>query len=270
MTLQPTTDNKAPNLDSPPVEFGKPAFAVPNYVYDLMAACPSAGQGVNNWLYRAARALNPLYANKTDLVELLRAASAHCGREVDDREIQRAVENSARNLQEARERLLPSRPRWPKADGTAIAAITSAGPGVDALRKLSRVPFAETGRSRVEEVIDTLFPGNPLLCVGQSSERFDTRPRDQWRGVLEDQQLIVPSPKSAVSGVTQGGKAARSAGTRFPTPARVGFWWWSSIRPNGKALGRRTGHSVAHPKAITLRSAMNMRPCIFTSANTRR
>ncbi len=51
-----------------------------------------------------------------------------------------------------------------------------------------------------------LFPGNPLLCCGWSKSRFATRPREMWRGQLTHLQLIVPSPMSALTGLTQDGK----------------------------------------------------------------
>jgi hypothetical protein len=49
-------------------------------------------------------------------------------------------------------------------------------------------------------VIDLLFPGNPLLCCGQSKSVFDTKPRENWRGKLSGLQLIVPSQMSAPKG----------------------------------------------------------------------
>lgn len=186
-----------------------PQVRVPDYVLKLLESCPTSGQGVHNWLYRAALALNPIYPNKAALAALLRAASARCGREVQDSEINNAIESSARFLSEERESCLPARPRWPKPNPEAIAAILAGGINVKALRELSPVRFEETGKSRVEEVIDALFPGNPLLCVGFTNEKFDTRRRKFWHGVLERQQLIVPSPMTAVSGKTQTGKTSK-------------------------------------------------------------
>jgi hypothetical protein len=37
-------------------------------------------------------------------------------------------------------------------------------------------------RSHAEEIIDILFPGDPLLCVAKSSYDFRTRRRSTWRG----------------------------------------------------------------------------------------
>ena len=187
----------------------KPPIRVPDYVLTLLESCPTSGQGVHNWLYRTALALNPLYPDKAALAALLRAASAKCGREVQDSEIRNAIESSAKHLSEARETLAPAHPRWPRPNREAIAAIIARGAGVEALREQSPVPFDDSGRSRVEEVIDALFPGNPLLCVGHTNEKFDTRSRRQWRGILERHQFIVPSPMSAVTGKTQNGKTSK-------------------------------------------------------------
>jgi hypothetical protein len=62
-----------------------------------------------------------------------------------------------------------------------------------------------------EEIIDALFPGNPLLCVGRSQADFDTKPRNKWRGELSGQQFIVPSPMIKWVGRTQEGKESAHA-----------------------------------------------------------
>jgi hypothetical protein len=51
-----------------------------------------------------------------------------------------------------------------------------------------------------EWIIDELFPGNPLLCVGRASDDFITSPRETLRGLLSEMSLIVPSPMSALKG----------------------------------------------------------------------
>jgi hypothetical protein len=45
--------------------------------------------------------------------------------------------------------------------------------------------------------VNKLFPGDSLLCVGQSDSDFDTLARKTWRGKLASKQLIVPSPMKA-------------------------------------------------------------------------
>jgi hypothetical protein len=64
----------------------------------------------------------------------------------------------------------------------------------------------EDSESNAEEVIDYLFPGNPLLCVGRNSREFATKPREEWRGRLHQMAFIVPSPMTALTGQTQDGR----------------------------------------------------------------
>jgi hypothetical protein len=64
----------------------------------------------------------------------------------------------------------------------------------------------EDNKSHTEWIIDILFPGGSLLCCGKSNSEFATRPREEWRGNLAGQQLIVPSPMISRTGLTQDGK----------------------------------------------------------------
>jgi hypothetical protein len=60
----------------------------------------------------------------------------------------------------------------------------------------------DSNQARTDEIIDFLFPGNPLLCCGWTRYRFDTRLRNRWYK-LNNLQLIVPNPMSARRGHTQ-------------------------------------------------------------------
>jgi hypothetical protein len=73
------------------------------------------------------------------------------------------------------------------------------------LRRLSPVAWTDS-QPHTEEIIDELFPGNPLICVGRSKYEFRTAPREKFRGLLSDLQFIVPSAMSAPFGLTQQGK----------------------------------------------------------------
>jgi hypothetical protein len=70
-------------------------------------------------------------------------------------------------------------------------------------------PRIEDNGQHTETIIDQLFPGDALLCCGKSSQEFDTRPREAWRGELSELQLIVASPMSAVTGTTKDGKESK-------------------------------------------------------------
>ena len=177
---------------------------LPQFVRDLLSSPPARGGGLNLWFYRVARLLHP-YREPAEIIELLLAATA--GEHVKHGEIERAVERSkatawvpgsARNVRQA--------PPWPEVNVEQREAIIAS---VDAeladLWEVSPVRITDN-KSHTEEIIDTLFPGDPLLCAGRSNSDFDTRLRLEWRGELGAMQLIVPSPMTARTGRTQEGK----------------------------------------------------------------
>jgi hypothetical protein len=115
-----------------------------------------------------------------------------------------AVRNSHTDaFQSASLRLQP----WPSVNAEQREAIIATGYGLVDLWEVSPIRF-EDSASHAEEIIDALFPGNPLLCVGQSNHQFATRQREKWRGRLAESQLIVPSPMAARTGHTQDGKVS--------------------------------------------------------------
>jgi hypothetical protein len=60
--------------------------------------------------------------------------------------------------------------------------------------------------SHVEQIVDVIFPGNPLLCIGKTNWDFHTRRRSVWRGHLHRFPLIVPNPMLAIVAPTQDGR----------------------------------------------------------------
>jgi hypothetical protein len=72
---------------------------------------------------------------------------------------------------------------------------------------MSAVKWNDEAR-HTEEIIDALFPGNPLLCAGPTKYLSVTRTKEELRGFLEKQQFVVPSPMSATHGKTQGDKTS--------------------------------------------------------------
>jgi len=181
---------------------------LPQFVHDLLAAPPRRGEGLNNWFYRVARVLHP-YRTPAEIEQLLAAATL--GEPVKPGEIERAVARSADAAWQpgspgsapgAAGHATP--PAWPEVDAEARAAVLASGLGVADLWDLSPIRFEES-EPQTEPIIDALFPGNPLLCVGRSNHEFATRTRDKWRGRLAEMQLIVPSPMTARTGLTQEG-----------------------------------------------------------------
>jgi hypothetical protein len=104
---------------------------------------------------------------------------------------------------------LAPRLQWPEVDEPLRASvIDDVDGGLVDLWELSPVRI-EDNEQHTEAIIDRLFPGNPLLCAGRNRYRFDTKPREDWRGGLAERQLIVPSPMSAIRGITKTGQRSK-------------------------------------------------------------
>ena len=59
----------------------------------------------------------------------------------------------------------------------------------------------------LEELIDQMYPGNPLICRATGSWKHAmTDTRESFRGVEKEMEWIVPSPMSKMTGVTKGGR----------------------------------------------------------------
>src|SRR5216684_6134844 len=102
--------------------------------------------------------------------------------------------------------------RWPERNYDSIRRVAAAGAGLVDLWEASPIRL-ETNAPRTAEIIDTLFPGDPLLCCGWTRHRFDTRPKSRWYK-LDDLQFIVPSPMTEKQGVTKkGNRSAHSLST---------------------------------------------------------
>ncbi len=180
---------------------------LPRFVLDMLRAVPMAGGGVHPWLHKVSR---QLWAHRTreEIIALLTIAVDGCGRNVPQREISAAVDAAKDCAWQPHDRSsyvpTPTPSRWPALNIKARGEIVKDAALVD-LWEASPVRI-DSNEPRTEEIIDVLFPGNPLLCVGASSYAFDTKPREEWRGELADMQLLVPSPMSKLKGLTQEGK----------------------------------------------------------------
>jgi len=112
-----------------------------------------------------------------------------------------------------------STPRWSARDDEHIRDILRDGPSLAELENISPVRF-EGNKPHTEQIVDALFPGNPLLCVAATKEHPFTGPREGMRGRLCGQQLIVPSPMRCIFGMTQDGQTSmrclnNTGGRRF-------------------------------------------------------
>jgi hypothetical protein len=187
---------------------------LPDFLDRLLAAPPPAGQGVHNWLFRVARQLHA-HLSDDEIFVTLKLATRAVGRHVSDREIRDAIRNSRACAWQPRnagavDTPPASKPTWPKLDPLERQRVLEApwGYGLADLWEESPVRI-EDNDAHTEEIIDALFPGNPLLCCGSSVHNVDTKPREAWRGQLAKLQFIVPSPMTAVTGRTQDGRDSK-------------------------------------------------------------
>lgn len=185
------------------------ATTLPQFVRDLLGSPPRRGGGLNNWFYRVARVLHP-YRESAEIIELLRTATA--GEAVKPDEIERAVERSKATAWKPGQapQTLREASVWPRVNAEQREAVIASGGSLVDLWEVSPVRFDDNG-SHTEQLIDGLFPGDPLLCAGRSNSQFATRSRSEWRGELAGLQLIVPSPMTARMGRTQDGKESAHA-----------------------------------------------------------
>ena len=184
---------------------------LPIAVQNVLKRCPQSGRGVHNWIFSVACKLKPHVSEQTAF-ELISAHSAGCGRRTDQREIWDAINNASNNKLGAG----LATPKWPEVNREQVEAIIVNGGGLAELWEVSPMRF-EDDVPKTEQLIDLLFPGNPLLCVGHTIDRFDTKPREAWRGKLNNMQFIVPNPMSSERGITKRGKlSARSNNSTGP------------------------------------------------------
>jgi hypothetical protein len=181
----------------------------PPFLHELLGACPRAGEGVHDWLFRVARQLHA-HMSALEIVGLLESRVATCGRFVPRNEIVAAVQNSLACAWQPgnQTQSIYAAPKWPSVNQEQREAVIASGFGLVDLWELSH-PRIDDGEAHTEWIIDRLFPGNPLLCCGKSNSDFDTKPREDWRGELSTLQFHVPSPMSAISGRTKDGRESK-------------------------------------------------------------
>ena len=182
---------------------------MPPFLQDLITSPPQAGEGVHQWLFRVARQLHA-HLPAGEIVRLLEAQVANCGRNVPRSEIVAAVQNALPCAWQPTGKAAPAQTvsKWPSVNQEQREAIIREGRGLADLWEASPVRI-EDSEVHTEEIVDRLFPGNPLLCCGKSNREFDTRPREDWRGQLGELALIVPSPMNSITGTTKEGRESK-------------------------------------------------------------
>ena len=147
--------------------------------------CPKGGNGVHVWLFYAACVLTEAGIEPEECAKIMEAGMTrpqNPGTEVTDA------------ISAARREDRGETQTWPKRDLKRIHLIL----------KQRAWPLKPTSTS-AQDALEMLFPGNPLLCIGKTSQLFATRPRRSWAGHLDKSSLIVPSPMTARTGKTKKG-----------------------------------------------------------------
>jgi hypothetical protein len=164
--------------------------------------CPAEGTGVHAWLFRTALRLQGWF-EEGEIVEILKARLS-CRR--PERELIDAVENSGRVVRGA---VPQNRNQWPSVDYEMVHKIVvNCTIRLKDLRAISPEDLRPEG-PRTEEILDVLFPEDPLLCAGRSLGVFWTKPRQFWRGRSSDLQFIVPNPMIKRKGLKRDGKESQ-------------------------------------------------------------
>lgn len=168
--------------------------------------CPEPGGGVHQWLFDASLSLWGI--GMTDEDEIARIVEDLASRK-HSKEIADAVRNAGiragteSNFQGHSDRATPPgiRPKA-KLNPEAIEAARNRFGGLARLKVFSP---ADVTQWTAENIIDGLFPGNPLLCVARSKYDAETLPREEFRGREMSFSFLVPSPMSSRHGTNQDG-----------------------------------------------------------------
>jgi hypothetical protein len=169
------------------------------------------GPGVtkNHQTWRAALRAASLGIDRNEALQKISSAIQRAGGVLVEAKVRRDLEkagspatwNQRGQKSESQQTVVRIR-RWPGVNDEQREAVISQGVGAADLWEASPI----RGDLPTEEIIDSLFSRDCLLCAGQSKSRFETKEREQWRGRLANLQLIVPNPMCALKGLTQKGK----------------------------------------------------------------
>jgi hypothetical protein len=85
---------------------------------------------------------------------------------------------------------------WPAVDFELRRRIERDGLKLVDLWERSKIPLADNQR-QCPLVLDALFGDNPLLVFGKSCITFNTKSREELRGLEAEYQLIIPNPVTA-------------------------------------------------------------------------
>jgi hypothetical protein len=167
---------------------------MPTHLRSLLSAAPAPGNR-NAWLFQVARNARRIASATKVRIVLQRIAERWPDRDFKpeiDRAVHRAFELPLPNGANHGKRSL----QWPAVDA-ALWAQRAAGPIGFGLDPLS---------ISTSDVLDSLFPGDPLLCMALDVRSAHTQPRSLWRHVEAGLQFIVANAMLAPTGLTQDGR----------------------------------------------------------------
>ena len=150
----------------------------------------------NVWLFTVAKRARRFASEKKVRALLFKVAAQWTDRDFTP-EIDRAVSRAFSEGRDACPQASASvRLPWPEYNPTAWT------------RRLNTpIPFPEKPLDiTTEQVIDHIFPGNPLICAAQDTRSAITQEREAWRGKEAALQFIVANPMTAKTGFNQSGK----------------------------------------------------------------
>jgi hypothetical protein len=178
--------------------------------------CPLEGQGVNDWVIRTVRRLYQGGMEREKVYKTVSELTNRTDTDVSNREIARAIEKVF-DEDSSSPRPISDRPKPLGMDREAIDQIAATGADVAELMDSSPVsPGMPT-----QEVLEILFPGEPLLCLGLTKKSARVLPYSGWgKPMAQRFSFLVPSPMSAMQGINQSGKPSwrcndNVAGRRF-------------------------------------------------------
>jgi len=178
---------------------------LPKFIIDLLKSPPQRAEngGLHNWLFRMACLLHA-HLSEEEVLEILKAVTSD--QYVKYNEVEDAVRNSkGREWRPGSSSRVDRQPAWPKINQEQREAIIASEGGFVDLWESSPIRFDDQ-ESHTEQIVDALFPENPLLCVGWSSSKFRTNHREVFRDQLSQMQLVVPSPMTSITGKTKDGR----------------------------------------------------------------
>jgi len=162
--------------------------------------CPPAGEGVHGWLMSAGWALR--FNGETAEAAGRYLADKMTRKPSPANEVKQVIAkvyNADVVIGDTGSGWTPPAPKWPDPLREAIETVTASGRGMVDLWESSPVRQDEDSASP-GALLNALFPGDPLLCVGQTTYEFFTASLSTFAAVADAFAQIVPTPMTAKHG----------------------------------------------------------------------